>query len=386
MFECEKLLEIIDSLKEEFLLHWINISNIESPTYYKEGLDKVSEYIIEYSKKQNWNIEVLYLEKAGNCVCITMNYDSVEKPITISGHIDTVHPLGAFGKLPVKTEGDLIYGPGVTDCKGGVIAGLMAMKALKEINYVNRPIQLILQTDEELSSIPSNRKTIDFMIEKSKNSICFLNLESSRIGSNSAVLWRRGIAKYRFDIKGKSIHASKCNEGASAIAEAAYKIIELEKMKDINGLTCNCGIIKGGSTVNTVPDECNFYAEVRYETNSEKATADQKIREIAEKTFIKGTTCTVTNESFRYAMEKNERNFKLLEKMNEIYKANGLPELIARQSFGGSDAADMTVAGIPCVDSIGTDGDFIHTTNEYGIISSLPKAAKRIASVLYLIK
>ena len=140
----EKQIEI-DSLKEEFLLHWINISNIESPTYYKEGLDKVSEYIIEYSKKQNWNIEVLYLEKAGNCVCITMNYDSVEKPITISGHIDTVHPLGAFGKLPVKTEGDLIYGPGVTDCKGGVIAGLMAMKALKEINYVNRPIQLILQ-------------------------------------------------------------------------------------------------------------------------------------------------------------------------------------------------------------------------------------------------
>ena len=84
-------------------------------------------------------------------------------------------------------------------------------------------------------------------------------------------------------------------------------------------------------------------------------------------------------------MEKTDRNFELLEKLNSIYKMCNLPELTARQSLGGSDAAEITVSGIPCVDSIGVAGDFIHTPREYGILESLPQAAKRIASVcLYI--
>ena len=385
MNDCKKLFDTIDNLKEEFISHWINISNIESPTLFKEGLDKVGQYFIDYAKKEGWDVEVLEHETAGNSVCITMNKDVPNAPITLSGHIDTVHPVGSFGTPPVKVKDDFIYGPGVTDCKGGTVAALCAMKALKTVGFNTRPVQLVLQTDEELGSMPSGRKTIEFMTKKAKDSICFLNCESSRLGESSAVLWRRGITKYRFDIKGVSIHASKCDHGASAITEAAHKIIELEKMKDTNGLTCNCGIIEGGTAVNTVPENCYFYAEVRYNTNAEKEEGYKKVKSIAETTFIKGTTCTFTEEANRFAMEKCQRNFELLDRMNEIYKANGLPELAARQSLGGSDAADMTVAGIPCVDSIGTDGDFIHTTKEYGVLSSLAQATKRIAVVCYMI-
>ncbi len=86
-------------------------------------------------------------------------------------------------------------------------------------------------------------------------------------------------------------------------------------------------------------------------------------------------------ESYCPAMEKSEKNFELLNKINEIYKKCDLPTLTARQSLGGSDAAAVTVKGIPCVDSIGVAGDYIHTPNEYAILASLPQAAKRIASV-----
>ena len=54
---------------------------------------------------------------------------------------------------------------------------------------------------------------------------------------------------YRFgvvDCKGGGIagHSSTCYEkSASAILEAAHKIIELEKMKENDGITCNCGVI-----------------------------------------------------------------------------------------------------------------------------------------------
>ncbi len=56
------------------------------------------------------------------------------------------------------------------------------------------------------------------------------------------------------------------------------------------------------------------------------------------------------------------------------------PNTLARGSLGGSDAAEVTVAGIPCVDSIGVAGDKIHTHDEYGRLSSLAEAAKRIAT------
>ena len=75
------------------------------------------------------------------------------------------------------------------------------------------------------------------------------------------------------------------------------------------------------------------------------------------------------------------KNFDLLEKMNGIYRAYGLPELEAAGSTGGSDAADVTCAGIPCIDSLGVEGGGIHSVREYARISSLAESAARLAAV-----
>ena len=88
-------------------------------------------------------------DASGDVVCITMNPDADEKPITLSGHIDTVHAVGSFGSPAVKTDDKNIYGPGVMDCKGGVVAAFYAMDALARCEFRNRPVQLLLQTDEE---------------------------------------------------------------------------------------------------------------------------------------------------------------------------------------------------------------------------------------------
>ena len=33
---------------------------------------------------------------------------------------------------------------------------------------------------------------------------------------------------------------------ANAIVDAAYKMIELDKLKDDDGITCNCAVVNGG--------------------------------------------------------------------------------------------------------------------------------------------
>ena len=74
-----------------------------------------------------------------------------------------------------------------------------------------------------------------------------------------------------------------------------------------------------------------------------------------------------------------------LERMNEIYKENGLPVLKKRMCLSGSDAAYVTEHGIPCVDNLGTEGGNIHSVDEYIRLDSLVESAKRIACLIYCI-
>ena len=84
-------------------------------------------------------------------------------------------------------------------------------------------------------------------------------------------------------------------------------------------------------------------------------------------------------------MEKNEKRLMLLKTVNELFKKAGLPELTPREDNGASDAADVSFAGIPCLDGLGVLGGRIHSTEEFMHKSSLKESAKRLASIAYLI-
>ena len=73
-----------------------------------------------------------------------MNPNAQGAPVCFSGHMDTVHPLGSFGEVPVHRDDRKIYGPGVIDCKGGVAASFMTMDALEKCGFNERPVKLIL--------------------------------------------------------------------------------------------------------------------------------------------------------------------------------------------------------------------------------------------------
>jgi len=109
------------------------------------------------------------------------------------------------------------------------------------------------------------------------------------------------------------------------------------------------------------------------------------LAEVAAATHIPGCSCDLEQVSFRPSMPLAQRNVQLLEEMNRIYEANGLPVLAQSMNFGGSDAAYMTEAEIPCVDSVGVAGGRIHSAEEYAILSSLAESAKRLAAVAYCI-
>lgn len=375
--EYKTLLDTVDALNETYLAVWEDVCNLESPTADKAGVDAVGSYFEALARQKGWQVEKLSLETAGDPICITMNPDAPGAPVTFSGHIDTVHPRGLFGEPPVRRDGEKLCGPGVADCKGGAVASFLAMDAMERCGYTARPVQLILQTDEETGSRNSGKKTVEFMCQKAKNSVAFFNTEPC--GKDKATLSRKGIWRVRLNVTGKAAHSSDCLNGASAIAEAAHKLLKLEQMKDKTGLTCNCGVIEGGTVANTVAARCSFLADIRFATGEQYDRAVETVNTVARTVHIPGCSCQVEQISYRPAMPLVQRNTELLARINGAYGAAGLPVLAPAVGAGGSDAAYTTLAGIPTVDSMGVFGDSIHSVREFAWSASLGEAAKRLA-------
>ncbi len=377
--DFKKLFSVIDDMNVCYCRVWEDVCNIESPTAYKQGVDAVGDYFVKMAKERGWLVDVLECEEAGNAICITINPEAEGAPVVFSGHIDTVHPLGLFGTPAVRLDETCIYGPGVMDCKGGVVASFMALDALAQCGFKERPVKLIIQSDEETSSRQSNKQTIAFMLEQAKGAAAFLNAEG--IQGDTLVWERKGIVRYRYSVTGKAMHSSRCAEGANAIAEAAYKIIELEKVKDPKGLTFNCGVIEGGTVANTVAEKCSFVVDIRFANEQQYNEAVSIVERVANTVMVAGCSTEIEQVSVRPAMPFVERNVALAETMNKIYGQCGLPLLTGRSCLSGSDAAYTTNAGIPTVDSIGVDGGRIHSIDEFAYLDSLAACAKRLAAV-----
>ncbi len=81
--------------------------------------------------------------------------------ILVLGHLDTVHPIGTLEALPFRREGDLCYGPGICDMKGGNYLALEAMRQLARAGIATKlPVTVLLTPDEEIGT-PSARALIE---------------------------------------------------------------------------------------------------------------------------------------------------------------------------------------------------------------------------------
>ena len=382
----KQVFELIDQKYNTYINIWKDVCDIESPTLYKEGVDAVGNYFIAKANERGWKVEVLEEKVSGNAICITMNPDAKKAPVELSAHMDTVHPIGLFGYPPTRIdlENDKIYGPGVSDCKSGLVAALLAMDALYEAGFKERPVKFILQSDEENSSITSKKRTIQFMCDKAKGAAAFLNLEGGTKGV--AVIMRKGIIRFKLHVTGVAAHSSQCADktghGVNAVVEAAHKIIELDKMKDPDGITCNCGVIEGGTVGNTVPEKCSFVVDIRFANTEQMEEATRKVHEVAAHSYVEGSSCEVELVSQRIAMEESPYNHELLKRINKIAEEVGFPALEGQSRKGGSDAAYTTAAGIPTIDNLAPFGGRVHSIDEYGVLSSLKESAKRLAAVI----
>ena len=296
--------------------------------------------------------------------------------ILIAGHMDTVHPMGTLEKLPFRREGDICYGPGIMDMKGGNFVSLEAIKALAQAGMQTPlPVTVLFTPDEEVGT-PSTRDLIE--AEAAKNKYVLIPEPAKQDGG--AVIGRYAIARFNLRTLGRPSHAGwALAEGRSAIAAMAKKILQIEAMTS-DDCTFSVGVIHAGQWVNCVSSSCDAQALTMAKTQEDldRGVAAMMALQGEED----GVSFEVTRGVTRPVWEPDQPGtMAMFDVARKICAELGF-ELTGASSGGGSDGNFTGFLGIPTLDSIGVRGKGLHTLNEHIEVSSLPERAKLTAALL----
>ena len=366
------LLRYIDAHEQQLLELWRQLVRIESPSHYKEGVDRVGAVLVDFCQNQlGYHIRYQYDEVYGNCLAAcSCPFEDYNHGIAISAHMDTVHALGSFDPILAEDD-DYLYGPGAGDCKGGIIMALLTAAALKNAGYDRRPIKLIFAADEE-SGGPTGK--IFYPTELAGSDYMF-NAESGLRGK--LVTGRKSslIAVYR--IQGEAAHIGYLTgKPKSAIREAALKLLALEDASDYDMLTFCGGVIEGGTVATSAPANCTLQVNVRIKDSSVVDKAIAILEEAAATTYVAGTSCTLEIRGNRVPMSEREANIHLCSRYSAVSERLGFGSFDRAFTGGASDASYASAMNIPVVCASGPVVDFQHTCNERVLKASMAQRAK----------
>ena len=296
--------------------------------------------------------------------------------ILIAGHMDTVHPIGTLDKLPFKREGDICYGPGIMDMKGGNFISLEAIKALAMAGMQTPlPVTVLFTPDEEVGT-PSTRDLIEAEAAKNK----YVLVPEPAKPDGGAVIGRYAIARFNLRTVGRPSHAGwALAEGRSAIAAMAKKILEIESMTT-DDCTFSVGVIHAGQWVNCVSSSCEAQALTMAKTQEDldRGVAAMMALQGEEN----GVSFEVTRGVTRPVWEPDQPGtMAMFDIAKEICADLGFT-LTGSSSGGGSDGNFTGFMGIPTLDSIGVRGKGLHTLTEHSEVASLAERAKLTAALL----
>lgn len=301
------------------------------------------------------------------------------KPVGLIGHFDTVHPPDC-GFTRLSREGERLIGPGVQDMKSGLVCALYAVRVLTELHGGAVPVKMILNCDEETGSVGS-RGLIETEMADAR---AVLVLEGRLENRDRVVTARKGIAGAWVEVFGQAAHASLgADEGVSAVLEMARKVIALEDLNDPeSGTTVSTGLIKGGTVMNTIPDNCRAEVDIRFATPAAEAAVGAGVRRILETTSVPGTRTEYKLLTGRPAMVASPESLALAGEYQRSAAAFGLqPE--AGPAGGGSDANFTGVLGVPTLDGLGPVGGNPHTRDEYLLADSLTPSLKSLCLFIH---
>ena len=380
--------------KDEAFEELVKLASIDSGHGDPVGSANMVNALEEIMMKdlKGLKFEKIVKEGFGTHILATLNEGSPNGRIIISGHTDTVFKQGDCAKFPVhidEKDPDIAWGLGITDCKGGLVVAVKAVKVAMENGLLpDKEICFAFECDEEGGGGGGNELLHSRVIpEDPSKTLCFV-FESSR-DEDGVLIARKGSCGITIDVEGIRSHSGiNYKAGRSAMFELAFQLMELLKYNDDErGIQFNVGRVVNDDPANVVSGHATAAISVRIANSADL----DRVKEIVDlmnkgpKYYADGTKVKVTLDRVSVPMEEDEKNKKLYEYVRDCGRLHG-DELVVQRTGGSGTASWYSYHGIPTVDALGTYQIQIHTHDERMRISSIEKKISLFATVLGCLK
>lgn len=399
------LTQFIQSQMPAALAIFERMVGINSFTGNKDGVNRLARYTAEAFAPLGFTAEYVPSTNPnfGEHLVLTRR-GKTDRSIALISHLDTVFPPEEEQRNNFRwqPEGEIIFGPGTHDIKGGTIMMWLTLHALRQhapTVFEDITWKLLWNSSEEMLSHDFGdvcRSHFD------NGTLAALVFEAEgRLGLESLmVVARKGRATWRISVAGRGSHAgAKHRHGANAIVQLGQTLQKVSAMTDYSrDLTFNVGTITGGTVLNRVPHEA--VAEGEFRAFSPEVYAQAKaallalagpgeVRSVADR-FACQLKVEILSESRPWP--RNPGTDKLAELWCATGKELGLPVNIEQR--GGLSDGNLIWDAVPTIDGLGPWGDNDHCSErsadgtkvpEYvDVTSFVPKAALNTLAICKL--
>jgi glutamate carboxypeptidase len=362
--------------------------NIDCGSYTPDGVDRIGAFVADFLAESGARVEHRPdpAGRLGATVIGTWDGDRGTPGgprLLLVGHMDTVFDPGTAAERPFAIDAEgIAHGPGVTDMKSGLLAGLYAMRtiaargplAFERVTFVANP-------DEEIGS-PSSTPHIR---EIAAESDACLVLECAR-ASGAIVSSRKGILDARIAVRGRAAHAGvEPEKGRSAVLAAADLIQRLHALNGRwDGVTVNVGVVHAGTRPNVVAELASLEVDLRAIRRGDLETAEAEIRSMLTPPSVPDTTAELTEMARWWPMEKLERSGRLVDHAQALAHRLGF-ETPDVATGGASDANTTAGMGVASLDGLGPVGGLDHSPEEYLEVASIVPRTTLVAALVLAI-
>ncbi|HXG26972.1 MAG TPA: M20 family metallopeptidase [Candidatus Binatia bacterium] len=395
--ELATLRSTVESALPAFLADLERLCSIDCGSYTPDGVNAVATWVVGELEGLGATVERRPdpSGRFGDTVIGTIEGRAGAGPrLLLIGHMDTVFEVGTVAKRPFRIEdgtrvsdgqpGRIARGPGVSDMKAGLLAGLRALAALQRLavgSLVSLPferITFVANPDEEIGS-PTSTPHIEALARTTDAAFV---LECAR-ATGEFVSARKGIADLRIRVFGKAAHAGvEPEKGRSAILAGADLVRGIHALNGRwPGVTTNVGVFRAGTRPNIVCDEAELDVDVRATTAEHLDQALGAIRDLAADPSVPGCTTDIETMAGWAPMEKLERSGRLADHVIALARRLGF-ETRDVSTGGASDANTTSGMGVPTIDGLGPIGGMDHSPDEYLEVDSIVPRTSLVAALL----
>jgi glutamate carboxypeptidase len=378
----------LDSL-DELINQLETLVSIESSSANGVGNDKVLDIIENDIKSIGFTTQRLLHKdpkRAGRMLVGELLAENCERFVTFISHSDTVITWETFPGFSKDDNGAIGYGPGVIDCKGGILIALHAIKAFLSTNKPNFSIRFIVSPTEEIGSPDFH----DHLVEYGKDTSIGLGFEPG-FSDGDIVHGRNGNRWYNITCHGKKVHSGReYVKGINAARALAHKILNLSALTDYKKGTTVCitHATCGDQQYNTMPGLGYIHVDSRFGSEEEDKRLEKGFTEELNKVDVYSIEghepAEITYEIVDYcpAITVDKVSQPLLDQMKKLISQVEGKEISSKISHGSADSNSLWHKGMIFIGGLGAIGDGMHTDAEKIKFSSLSTRALGVAHFL----